>query len=103
MPAVLESHSSVMLRQSGETIGRELFARPAAKSVSEIFATGTDAETMTEKEVNGILWLASGTERNGENLRYFSGATRGTVIMLGGTEGAAEAAMETVLESITVK
>ena len=81
-----------------EQLGTEAFDRTAFAS-----ATGTDAETMTEKEVNGILWLASGTERNGENLRYFSGATRGTVIMLGGTEGAAEAAMETVLESITVK
>ena len=65
-------------------------------------SAGVTEDQMTEETVDGILWLAAKTEKDGETRLYHTGAVNGTVIILSGTEGAAPA-MEEILSSLTVE
>ncbi len=65
-------------------------------------SAGTAEDQLTEETVNGNLWLAAVTEKNGGAGYFHAGAVNGTVIIFAGEEGAA-AAMEAILSSLTVE
>ena len=63
---------------------------------------GVAEDQLTEKTVNGSLWLAAAAEKDGETRHCYAGAVNGTVIVLAGNEGAVPA-MEAVLATLAVE
>ena len=76
-----------------ESLNTEAFSRTAFAGTAGV------AETeLTEETVNGSLWLTAAKE----DTRIHTGAMKGTVILLTGDEGAAQA-LEAVLNTMTVE
>ncbi len=80
-----------------ETLTTETFKRDAFAS-----AVGMAEDQLSEKTVNGILWLSASAEQNGTARHCRLGAVNGTVVILAGDEKAAPA-MEAVLAALTVE
>lgn len=109
--AVFSLSSKDVWRQLGKS-GQEQFAAAgytrdrltteALNRASFAASAGLSEDQLKEETVNGSLWLAAATEKNGEATQYHAGAVNGTVIILAGSEDAAQA-MEAVLSSLTVE
>ena len=85
---------------AGVTRGRlttDAFTRAAFAA-----AVGAAEDQLTEKTVNGRLWLTAATDRNGEARQYHIGAVNGTVVVFAGAENTVPV-IETVLSSLTVE
>ena len=80
---------------------RDAMTTEAFTRASLASSVGVTEDQLTEKTVNGILWLAAETEKDSELMQHYIGAVNGTVIIFDGAKDAAPA-METILSSLTV-